>query len=38
MLSARSLILWFGAISSFAAIIILFTASLTSVAFAIELA
>ena len=36
MLSARSLILSFGAISSFAAIIILFTASLTSVAFAIE--
>src|SRR5262249_50818199 len=36
MLSARSLILSFGAISSFAAIIILFTAILTSVAFAIE--
>jgi hypothetical protein len=36
MLSARSLILSFGAISSFAAIVILFTASLTSVAFAFE--
>jgi hypothetical protein len=36
MLSARSLILSFGAISSFAAIVILFTASLTSMAFAFE--
>jgi hypothetical protein len=36
MLSARSLILSFGAISSFAAIVILFTASLMSVAFAFE--
>ena len=36
MLSARPVILLFGAIGSFAAIIILFTANLTSGAFAIE--
>lgn len=36
MLSARSLILSFGAISSLGAIVILFTASLTLVAFAFE--
>ena len=36
MLSARSLVLSFGTISSFAAIIILFTASLTSVGLSIE--